>query len=113
MILSLFDFFKNVSSRFQSGVIPLSDPLMRPLIHDNHSIEPLAHVQTSEYLKATGNQFHFKIVPVINENHHHSLSLPCVIPIGAPWQKIHLLARRQRKIYVEMLDLGPIKLTLR
>ncbi|KAF3432303.1 hypothetical protein FNV43_RR27043 [Rhamnella rubrinervis] len=112
VILSLFDFFKNVSSRLQSGVIPLSDPLMRPLIHDNRSIESLAHVQTSEYLKARGNQFHFKIVPVLNENHCQNLSLPCVIPIGAPWQKIHLLARRQRKIYVEMLDLGPIKLTL-
>ncbi|KAF6145934.1 hypothetical protein GIB67_007953 [Kingdonia uniflora] len=41
-----------------------------------------------------------------------SPSMPSVLPIGAPWQKIYLLARRQKKIYVEVLDLAPIKLTL-
>lgn len=113
LILSLFEFFKNLSSRFHSGFIPLSDPLMGPLIYNAGSIESLANVQTSDCLKARGNKFDFAIVPVLNEKHHHSLSLPSAIPIGAPWQKMHLLARRQRKLYVEVFDLGPIKLTLR
>lgn len=113
LILKLFEFFKNLSSRFHNEFIPLADPLMGPLIYNTRSIESLANVQTSDYLKARGNNFDFAIVPILNEKHHHGLSLPSVIPIGAPWQKMHLLARRQRKIYVEMFDLGPIKLTLR
>ncbi|XP_048318354.2 uncharacterized protein LOC107405745 isoform X2 [Ziziphus jujuba] len=112
LILKLFEFFKNLSSRFHNEFIPLADPLMGPLIYNTRSIESLANVQTSDYLKARGNNFDFAIVPILNEKHHHGLSLPSVIPIGAPWQKMHLLARRQRKIYVEMFDLGPIKLTL-
>lgn len=108
--MNLFDFFRNVALRFQNGIIPLSDPLMHPLVNDNCSIESLAHVQTSEYAH---QQFDFKIVPLFNKNHQRSLSLPCVFPIGAPWQKIDLLGRRQRKFFVEMFDLGPIKLTLR
>ncbi|XP_043712275.1 uncharacterized protein LOC122661037 [Telopea speciosissima] len=39
-------------------------------------------------------------------------ALPSVVPIGAPWQQIYLLARRQKKIYVEIFDVDPIKLTL-
>ncbi|KAJ4962382.1 hypothetical protein NE237_022321 [Protea cynaroides] len=39
-------------------------------------------------------------------------ALPSVVPIGAPWQQIYLLARREKKIYVEIFDVDPIKLTL-
>ncbi|XP_031475875.1 uncharacterized protein LOC116247732 isoform X3 [Nymphaea colorata] len=39
-------------------------------------------------------------------------SLPCVVPIGAPWQQIFLLARRQRKIYVEEFYVSPFWLTI-
>jgi hypothetical protein len=39
--------------------------------------------------------------------------LPCVIPIGAPWQQIHLLARKQKKVYIELFELTPVKLTFR
>ncbi|KAK8954444.1 hypothetical protein KSP39_PZI002557 [Platanthera zijinensis] len=38
--------------------------------------------------------------------------LPFVVPLGAPWQEIYLLARRQKKIYVEVFELAPIKLSL-
>ncbi|EEE67937.1 hypothetical protein OsJ_25824 [Oryza sativa Japonica Group] len=37
--------------------------------------------------------------------------LPSVVPIGAPWQQIHLLARKQKKVYIELFELTPIKLT--
>lgn len=39
--------------------------------------------------------------------------LPSVVPIGAPWQQIHLLARKQKKVYIELFELTPIKLTFR
>ncbi|XP_010251472.1 PREDICTED: uncharacterized protein LOC104593388 isoform X1 [Nelumbo nucifera] len=45
-------------------------------------------------------------------NRESSPALPSVGPIGAPWQQIYLLARRKEKIYVEVFDLSPIKLTL-
>jgi len=37
--------------------------------------------------------------------------LPSVDPIGAPWQQIHLLARKQKKVYIELFQLTPVKLT--
>ncbi|KAF8412689.1 hypothetical protein HHK36_000657 [Tetracentron sinense] len=51
-------------------------------------------------------------LPIVYENHNNNPSLPSVVPIGAPWQQVFLLARRQKKIYVEVFDLAPIKLTL-
>ncbi|KAF8413973.1 hypothetical protein HHK36_001971 [Tetracentron sinense] len=41
-------------------------------------------------------------LPIVYENHSSSPSLPSVVPIGAPWQQVFLLARRQKKIYVEL-----------
>ena len=102
MILSLFGFIKNVTSRFQSSFLKLSDPLSCPLIPDTGLVESsTSHAQTSEYQKTRG-------IPVFN-----SQSLPSVVPIGAPWQQIYLLARRQRKIYVEVFEISPINVTLR
>ncbi|CAN6484627.1 unnamed protein product [Victoria cruziana] len=46
------------------------------------------------------------------ENQDIKSSLPCVVPIGAPWQQIFLLARRQRKIYVEGFYVSPFWLTI-
>ncbi|KAE8077724.1 hypothetical protein FH972_016258 [Carpinus fangiana] len=113
VILSLFGFFRNVSSRFQSRGLPFSDPLPRPHICDTGLVkESLTHVQRCESLNGREDQFLSINVPVFNENNGDSLSLPSVVPIGAPWQKIYLLARRQQKIYIEVFDVTPIKLTL-
>nr|XP_011467498.1 PREDICTED: uncharacterized protein LOC101298156 [Fragaria vesca subsp. vesca] len=101
LILSLFGFIRNVSSRFQSGVLPLSDPFLHPP-NDAGSMDSYA----------TDNQLHLMNVPLFTEIHRQRLSLPSIVPIGAPWQQIYLLARRQKKIYVEMFELSPIKLTL-
>ncbi|KAF8413977.1 hypothetical protein HHK36_001975 [Tetracentron sinense] len=51
-------------------------------------------------------------LPIVDENHSSSPSLPSVVPIGAPCQQVFLLARRQKKIYVDVFDLAPIMLTL-
>ncbi|XP_059429987.1 uncharacterized protein LOC132163636 isoform X3 [Corylus avellana] len=113
VILSLFGFFRNVSSRFQSRGLPFSDPLPHPHICDTGLVkESLTHVQRCESLNGREDQFLSMNVPVFNENNGDSLSLPSVVPIGAPWQKIYLLARRQQKIYIEVFDVTPIKLTL-
>ncbi|XP_062008854.1 uncharacterized protein LOC133725578 isoform X1 [Rosa rugosa] len=102
LILSLFGFIRNVSSRFQSRVLPLSDPFLHHPSNDAGSMDAYA----------TDNQLHLMNVPLLNENHKQRLSLPSIVPIGAPWQQIYLLARRQKKIYVEVFEFSPIKLTL-
>lgn len=100
VILSLVEFFKNMSLRFQSGIWQQMDftlyppPPDPPFAGDTTS----ANTDLTEFFESNGNQNYF---------------LPRVIPIGAPWQQIHLLARKQRKIYVELLDMAPIKFTLR
>ncbi|PON37049.1 Vacuolar protein sorting-associated protein [Parasponia andersonii] len=101
VILSLFGFIKNVTSRFQSSFLMLSDPSSCPLIPDTGLVESSSsYTQTSMYQKARG-------VSVFN-----SQLLPSVVPIGAPWQQIYLLARRQKKIYVEVFEISPINVTL-
>ncbi|XP_062110985.1 uncharacterized protein LOC133822610 isoform X2 [Humulus lupulus] len=95
VILGMFGFIKNVTSRFQSSFLKLPDPLLCPLIPDTGLLEP----SSSEHQKAKG-------IPVFK-----SQSLPSVVPIGAPWQQIYLLARRQRKIYVEVFEISPINVT--
>ncbi|KAF3943895.1 hypothetical protein CMV_029587, partial [Castanea mollissima] len=111
--LSLFEFFKNVYSRFQFRTMPLSDPLLHSHISDMGVVmEPTGQVQTCEYLNGREDLNPSVNVPVFHEKNGGSLSLPSVVPIGAPWQRIYLLARRQQKIYVEVFDVAPIKLTL-
>ncbi|KAL3502378.1 hypothetical protein ACH5RR_036827, partial [Cinchona calisaya] len=99
LVLSLFKFFKNVSLRFQTRVLQQIDSTLYPSFSNPGIInDASAHIQD----------------PVTISYHEECRSslFPPVIPIGAPWQQIHLLARRQKKIYVELLDLAPIKMTL-
>ncbi|KAK6918056.1 Vacuolar protein sorting-associated protein 13, DH-like domain [Dillenia turbinata] len=107
VILCLFDFFRAISSRFQSGVVPCSELTPSTLKCD---ICPWS--QTYEYPKAKEDRNSSPDLLKNFENREGSTLLPKIIPIGAPWQKIYLLARKQRKIYVQMLDLAPFKLTL-
>ncbi|KAL5574177.1 hypothetical protein UlMin_023774 [Ulmus minor] len=98
VILSLFDFIRNVTSRFHSDVLQL--------------VESSSHGLTSEYQQASGGENYLMNVPLLSDNYKYNLSLPSIVPIGAPWQQIYLLARRQKKIYVEVFELSPINLTL-
>ncbi|KAF8007492.1 hypothetical protein BT93_K1496 [Corymbia citriodora subsp. variegata] len=98
VVLGLSEFVKSVYLRFHNGVMPFSDPTLLPLLHDT----PLL-----------GNSHsHIPISSAQNKNQRISVLFPSVIPVGAPWQQIYQLARRQRKIYVEMFDVGAIKFTL-
>lgn len=106
-ILSLFEFFANVSSRLQYHIIPSSDLYEGDSINDSSS-----SVHSSE--NSISRSDSTLITPVFNGNSSKRIvSLPSIVPIGAPWQQIYLLARTQKKIYIELLDLAPIKLTLR
>ncbi|KAI8535314.1 hypothetical protein RHMOL_Rhmol10G0164400 [Rhododendron molle] len=111
VILGLFDFFRTVSSRSRVGLLTFGHSTSHPVTSDLGFINESpscteAHVQP-------------KGVPSNPTNGTQTLQnciscplLPSVVPIGAPWQQIFLLARRQKKVYVEMFDVAPIKLTL-
>ncbi|XP_048591068.1 uncharacterized protein LOC106348493 isoform X1 [Brassica napus] len=101
-LLSLLEFVKAVLPNSQARLLPLSDPTVHPLIYDTGSKE----------ISLDDAPPHARNIPVFNKSQRSTVSLPIVVPIGAPWQHIHLLARRHRKLYVETFDLTPIKFTL-
>ncbi|KFK27746.1 hypothetical protein AALP_AA8G423700 [Arabis alpina] len=101
-LLSLLEFVKAVLPNSQARPLPLSDPTLHPLIYDTGSKD----------VSLEDAPPHARNIPVFNKSQRSIVSLPIVVPIGAPWQQIHLLARRHRKIYVETFELAPIKFTL-
>lgn len=102
-MLSLFGFFKNVSSNLKGEVSQFSDAILHPPAND------AAH----EHFSPRIGPLHFSKVPFLDGLDRGSTLLPSVVPIGAPWQQVYLLARQQKKVYVELFDLAPIKLTVR
>ncbi|XP_057987743.1 uncharacterized protein LOC110642362 isoform X2 [Hevea brasiliensis] len=108
LILNLLAFFKSLSSRFLGKALPISDDVCYSPMYD----VGFAHTQTCEYVKTREEQLHGFSFPEFSKSIMSSSSLPSMVPIGAPWQQIYLLARRQKKIYVELFDLAPIKFTL-
>ncbi|CAJ2666738.1 unnamed protein product [Trifolium pratense] len=107
VILSLFEFFTNISSGIQYGIRPSSNQYYGALLKNSSSF-----VQTSENFRLNADQSPLGFAPVVNEKSKKTAPLPSIIPIGAPWQEIYLLARTQKKIYIELFELAPIKLTL-
>lgn len=113
VILSLFDFIKSVSSRLQSRVLQHMNPTLHPIFSDLESDLSIHSCSLDfEPLNSNSKQHLASNITLFHESSKNSL-LPPIIPIGAPWQQIHLLARKQKKIYVEFLDMSLIKLTLR
>lgn len=114
VILGVLEFVKNVSPRFQTEVLPFSSSTLHPIVYDlGLEKDSSIYGQTFEYLRDKPHQFPQINPPTSNRNKRRGASFPSIVPIGAPWQEIYLLARRQKKIYVELLDLSPIKFTLR
>ncbi|KAK9079002.1 hypothetical protein SSX86_000671 [Deinandra increscens subsp. villosa] len=106
VILGLFDFFKTVSSRFNSRTPPRKDSVMHPL-SSNFSVNMTSKsVGIDQTEKSNGNR------TFIESRSQTCSLLPSVVPIGAPWQKIYHLARKQKKIYIEVLEVAPVTLTL-
>ncbi|XP_073129939.1 intermembrane lipid transfer protein VPS13 isoform X2 [Henckelia pumila] len=108
--LRLFEFFKTVSSRLQSRVFQPVDSFLHPLIPDS-GLTGDASGSTQFSLRLHEKQPTLTSSSLLNKKHTSCL-LPHMVPIGAPWQKIHLSDQKQKKIYVEHFDMAPIKLTL-
>ncbi|KAM7261915.1 hypothetical protein ACFE04_020992 [Oxalis oulophora] len=96
LILSLLDFFKSVSPNSQTEVLQFSDPLIHDMVFTRESASNLRGMNFTSF----------------SEIHRSRTAVPCIAPLGAPWQQIYLLARCQKKIYIESFDLAPIKFTL-
>ncbi|KAG8380914.1 hypothetical protein BUALT_Bualt06G0066200 [Buddleja alternifolia] len=102
IVLRLFEFCKTASARLQSRVFQL--PTQNLLF--SSALDFTDETSRGEkHLNCTD-------ATVLGENYQRGYLLPDLVPIGAPWQKIHLDAPKQKKIYVELFDMGPIKLTL-
>ncbi|XP_073012455.1 intermembrane lipid transfer protein VPS13 isoform X2 [Typha latifolia] len=102
-VMSLLEFFRATSSR----------------IHDRRSEKDVEsqtwNFRTNALKDWQRNSKGFKSMSGgcdFMEEQSDSQFLPSVVPAGAPWQQIYLLARRQEKIYVETFELSPIKLSL-
>ncbi|XP_058105015.1 uncharacterized protein LOC131248653 isoform X2 [Magnolia sinica] len=110
VLLSLLNFVRTVTLRLQSGSLQSEMQTMdgmgavKERLAYGHDYDPMR--------KSNSGRLHSLKVFKFSENNKSSPSLPTVVPIGAPWQQIFLLARRQKKIYVEIFDLAPIKLTV-
>lgn len=114
MILSMLEFIKTLSPRFQKTVLPLPDSTLHPVVYDLGAVKESSVCDSNfEIMQARRDFLPGMNDPTFNRSQRSSLFLPSIVPIGAPWQKIYLLARRKKKIYVELLDLSPIKFTLR
>ncbi|TXG57716.1 hypothetical protein EZV62_015545 [Acer yangbiense] len=113
VILGMLEFLKTVSQRFQSAVVPFSVPALHPITNDLGSVkESSVHCHNFENVKTRHDQSQGMDDPAFSRSQRNSSLLPSIVPIGAPWQQIYLLARRQKKIYVELFDLSPIKFSL-
>ncbi|XP_057796881.1 intermembrane lipid transfer protein VPS13 isoform X2 [Salvia miltiorrhiza] len=111
IVLRLFEFCKTVSSRLQSRVyqyVGSTQNLLFPeldITGETSRNAPYSARLDEKYTNNTGTT-------ILVEDHKRKYLLPLIVPIGAPWQQIHLAARKQKKVYVELFDMGPIKLTL-
>lgn len=114
MILRLVDFVKSLSLRFWRGSTQAQNSDMWPLKYDIDQVNNSStDARNFEFVKNPhSSQLHFLKVMKIMESYKSEPSPAAVMPIAAPWQKIFLLARRRRKIYVEIFHIAPIKLTI-
>jgi hypothetical protein len=109
VILSLTEFMKTLSLGFQGSQ---SDSTLQPLFSDFGFVKVSSKSQAHDFLKSNGDPIYSVNVPNFIQNKKTDQLLPSIVPIGAPWQKNYLLARKHKKIYVELFDLSPVKLTL-
>ncbi|KAH6809791.1 hypothetical protein C2S51_027574 [Perilla frutescens var. frutescens] len=110
IVLRLFEFCKTVSSRLQTRVYQYMGSTQNLLFPE---LEITGETSRSNPYSARLEEKHTNYSgTTFVENRKRNCLLPLIVPIGAPWQQIHLAARKQKKVYVELFDMGPIKLTL-
>ncbi|OEL27452.1 putative vacuolar protein sorting-associated protein 13A [Dichanthelium oligosanthes] len=97
LVLSMIEYFRSVSSRINLGHLEKSLEL---------SILGGATDMLREYEKISK---HLSDEPLVQDCE----LLPSVIPVGAPWQQIHLLARKQKKRgFMALLDVEGVPVYL-
>ncbi|GMG99180.1 hypothetical protein Nepgr_001020 [Nepenthes gracilis] len=114
LLLMLLDFFKVVVSTLHSPDVPHVNSRPDSYLCKAGAVAVSAAYSPVDSETLQGNQYHdFSRIDNLPLKFNTSISyLPKIVPIGAPWQKIYLLARRQNKIYMQSFYLAPIKLTL-
>ncbi|PIN06335.1 hypothetical protein CDL12_21114 [Handroanthus impetiginosus] len=111
IILRLLEFCQIASSRLQSRVSQNMYSTQDLLFSDlDFTGETSRNGQCSARLEEKHSRSSGTTMP--SEDYRRSPLQPHMVPIGAPWQQIHIVAQKQKKIYVELFDMGPIKLTL-
>ncbi|KAL6659540.1 hypothetical protein ACP70R_003580 [Stipagrostis hirtigluma subsp. patula] len=101
LVLSMIEFFRSVSSRVNLGQLERSLELSTL----GGATDMLGEYEKiSRHLSDKSQSFYMLEA-------QDSELLPSVVPVGAPWQQIHLLARKQKKVYIELFQLTPVKLT--
>ncbi|KAL8519790.1 hypothetical protein ACS0TY_010650 [Phlomoides rotata] len=111
IVLRLFEFCKVASSRLQNRVSQYMDSTQNLFFPDSDFTGETT--KNALYSARLDEKHHHRTgTTLLSEDHKTNSFLPLMVPIGAPWQQIHLGARKQKKIYVEVFDMGPIKLTL-
>ncbi|EPS68891.1 hypothetical protein M569_05875, partial [Genlisea aurea] len=106
--LKLFEFGKAASSKFEiKGFqhIYSSEILFPDVERRTSSFDLTARVKEYYYIPSSST-------PTNSEDFRTNGFLPDILPVGAPWQQVHIDERKQKKVYVEMFDISPIKLTL-
>lgn len=101
VMLSLVSFYKIIGSRLQNQLIADSSHLCVNVAADLQK-RVFTMTQAHQNFESRSKEEQSVISPFLS-----------VTPIGAPWQQLYLLAGKQRKIYVELCEIAPIKLTLR
>ncbi|XP_051121162.1 uncharacterized protein LOC127244726 [Andrographis paniculata] len=103
IVLRLFEFCKTTSSRLRSRVFQNVDSSLNMLFPDSELVQ-----YSSWFDERQSNSI--GTTPISKD--YISLFLPHIVPIGAPWQQIELDVQKEKKIYVELFDMEPIKVTL-
>ncbi|KAL6856895.1 hypothetical protein ACP4OV_018277 [Aristida adscensionis] len=101
LVLSMIEFSRSVSSRTNLEQLEKSLELSilggaTDMLGENEKI--------SRHLSDKSQSFYMLEA-------QESELLPSVVPVGAPWQQIHLLARKQKKVYIELFQMTPVKVT--
>uniref|UniRef100_A0A7N0U003 Vacuolar protein sorting-associated protein 13 VPS13 adaptor binding domain-containing protein n=1 Tax=Kalanchoe fedtschenkoi TaxID=63787 RepID=A0A7N0U003_KALFE len=114
VLLRLFCWCRMIYSRVQNQII--YDSSHSSVNHDADLQSNLfTHIETHRNLESRmkEEQSVTSYIPILAESWSKSSpSFLSVTPIGAPWQKLYLLAAKQKKVYVELFEVTPVNLTL-
>ncbi|KAG9141648.1 hypothetical protein Leryth_015341 [Lithospermum erythrorhizon] len=110
ILISLIYFAKTISSRLQFRVLDNTESILHPVYPNFTSVSGASTMTPTNTVSSLRNKQYLNRKTSHDTNESTLFAL--VVPIGAPWQQIHMLARQQKKIYIEQLDLEPINFSL-